>query len=208
MESESILDRVAAYYEGRLREHGATPAGVDWNSEASQRLRFEQLLRIVTRADGHGSINDFGCGYGALADYLADNYPEWGYNGFDASPRMIEAATRLQHSRAQYRFTSHLGAMPKATYTLASGVFNVKLDTPAAVWLDYILATLDTLASLSTAGFAFNILTGYAEPARQRADLYYADPLVLFEHCRRRFSTRVALLHDYPLFEFTILVRL
>jgi hypothetical protein len=41
-----------------------------------------------------------------------------------------------------------------------------------------------------------------------RADLYYADPLFFFEHCRQRFSRRVALLHDYPLYEFTILVRL
>ena len=75
-------------------------------------------------------------------------------------------------------------------------------------WHDYVLTTLDTLASLSQAGFAFNVLTGYADPARQRPDLFYADPLALFEQCRRRFSARVALLHDYPLFEFTMLVRL
>jgi hypothetical protein len=40
-----------------------------------------------------------------------------------------------------------------------------------------------------------------------RDDLFYADPLALFEHCRTRFSRRVALLHDYPLYEFTLLVR-
>jgi hypothetical protein len=40
-----------------------------------------------------------------------------------------------------------------------------------------------------------------------RADLYYADPAQVFDYCKRRFSPNVALLHDYGLYEFTILVR-
>jgi len=40
-----------------------------------------------------------------------------------------------------------------------------------------------------------------------RPDLHYADPCVLFDRCKRRHSPRVALLHDYGLWEFTILVR-
>jgi hypothetical protein len=40
-----------------------------------------------------------------------------------------------------------------------------------------------------------------------RDDLYYADPCELFDHCKRQHSRNVALLHDYTLYEFTILVR-
>jgi hypothetical protein len=40
-----------------------------------------------------------------------------------------------------------------------------------------------------------------------RPDLYYADPLFLFDYCKTKFSTLVSLIHDYPLYEFTILVR-
>jgi hypothetical protein len=40
-----------------------------------------------------------------------------------------------------------------------------------------------------------------------RPDLYYADPRAIFDHCKRTFSRWVALLHDYGLYEFTILVR-
>ncbi|MBC7939785.1 MAG: class I SAM-dependent methyltransferase, partial [Chitinophagaceae bacterium] len=36
---------------------------------------------------------------------------------------------------------------------------------------------------------------------------YYPDPLDLFDVCKRRFSRNVALLHDYGLYAFTILVR-
>jgi hypothetical protein len=63
------------------------------------------------------------------------------------------------------------------------------------------------MAQLSKKGFAFNILTGYSDPERQRADLYYADPLFFFDYCQKNFSRFVALLHDYPLYEFTILVK-
>jgi hypothetical protein len=41
-----------------------------------------------------------------------------------------------------------------------------------------------------------------------RDHLYYADPGEFFEICKRVYSRNVALLHDYGLYEFTILVRL
>jgi hypothetical protein len=50
-------------------------------------------------------------------------------------------------------------------------------------------------------------LSTRSEPEKRRADLYYADPLETFELCARQFSPRVALLHDYPLYEFTMIVR-
>jgi hypothetical protein len=40
-----------------------------------------------------------------------------------------------------------------------------------------------------------------------REDLFYADPCELFDYCKTRFARNVALLHDYGLYEFTILVR-
>jgi hypothetical protein len=40
-----------------------------------------------------------------------------------------------------------------------------------------------------------------------RPDLYYGDPCALFDHCKRRYARNVAVLHDYGLYEFTILVR-
>ncbi|MGH6609130.1 MAG: class I SAM-dependent methyltransferase, partial [Burkholderiaceae bacterium] len=56
-------------------------------------------------------------------------------------------------------------------------------------------------------GFAFNSLTVYSDPDKKRADLYYADPCALFDRCKRLYSRNVALLHDYDLYDFTILVR-
>ncbi len=55
--------------------------------------------------------------------------------------------------------------------------------------------------------FLFNMLTKYSEKEYMRDNLYYADPLFIFDYCKRNFSKQVALLHDYGLYEFTILVK-
>ena len=74
-------------------------------------------------------------------------------------------------------------------------------------WSEYLEATLDVLNRTSRLGFVFNSLTIYSDSDKMRDDLYYADPCTLFDFCKRRYSRNVALLHDYDLYDFTILVR-
>ena len=207
MATDPLLEQTRRYYEDVLRTHGATPRGVDWNSAESQALRFDKLgLVLAGRADA--SVLDYGCGYGALAVYLRSRGHLGAYQGFDLSDGMIGAARTFTDAVAECSVTSDRAAVRPADFTLASGIFNVKRDTPGEDWHAYVLRTLDDIRVLSRAGFAFNVLTANADPDKRRPDLYYADPLALFEHCRLRFSRHVALLHDYPLYEFTISVRL
>ena len=207
MSRAEIERRVEAYYSGRLREHGPTPRGADWNSVESQRLRFDQLLRLCEGAGEAFSLLDFGCGYGALLTYLAERGITCDYTGSDLSEEMVGAARAAFGEGPTHRFLAAAAALPEADYVLASGIFNVKLDTPVGDWRSYLLETLARMASLARRGFAFNALSTYSDPERRRPDLHYADPLELFHHCKTRLSPRVTLLHDYPLWEFTILVR-
>lgn len=148
-----------------------------------------------------------GCGYGALAAYLHTRGPTFHYQGFDLSPAMVRLA-RAQHGHlANCRFSSPPEVLVPAHYTVASGIFNVKLATDTEQWRAYMLDTIDQLAALSTRGFAFNVLTSYSDPDRRRPDLYYADPCFLFDYCQRRYSRWVAVLQDYGLYEFTVVVR-
>jgi SAM-dependent methyltransferase len=201
-----MLGDVARYYTSKLEQHGTTARGVDWNGEASQTLRFDQLLRIVNVA-GRFSINDLGCGYGALLDYLDARGFEVDYTGIDVSAEMARAAAQRFEGRANADFICAAGLSREADYTVASGVFNVRLEWPDTEWRGYIEATLDLLNAASRRGFSFNCLTSYSDPPKMRDELYYADPCALFDFCKRRYSKNVALLHDYGLYEFTILVR-
>jgi SAM-dependent methyltransferase len=202
----SDLSAVAAYYGAKIRTHGATPQGVDWNSEASQNLRFSQLARIIGISEAC-FINDLGCGYAAFFDYLSGRSTEFHYLGVDISPDMV-AAARSRHAHDP-RFDVRIGSQcpQKAHYTVASGIFNVRVDASDEAWLAHVHATIQHMDAVSTRGFAFNCLTKYSDPEFMRADLYYADPCSLFDRCKRVYSRNVALLHDYGLFEFTILVR-
>jgi SAM-dependent methyltransferase len=201
----ALVASVVRYYETKLAAHGATAAGVDWNSEATQTLRFAQFAPLFD--DPQASVVDYGCGYGALLDHLRRQGHAGAYVGFDASTAMTDAASARHANDPCADFFADRARVPPSDFAVASGVFNVKLDATPEVWTEYVLATISDLAVLGTRGFGFNALTSYSDRDRQRADLYYADPRMLFDYCKRTCSRRVALLHDYELYEFTILVR-
>ena len=202
-----LLNEVASYYSAKLAEHGDSPKGVDWNAEESQFLRFGQLAKIIQKNEGF-SLNDLGCGYGALLEYLSSSYEKFNYNGVDVSTDMIKAAqTRYKNFTSIADFYVSSEPTDVADYGIASGIFNVRLGRSDAEWQTYIEATLDVLDRTSRSGFAFNCLTSYSDEDKMRDYLYYADPLEIFDYCKRRYSRHVALLHDYGLYEFTVLVR-
>lgn len=204
--NEEVLSDVAAYYSEKLAQHGETPRGVDWNGEVSQELRFEQLCTIID-GESHFSINDLGCGYGALNDFLARRYSTFSYSGIDVSETMISSAQQRHRGAQQARFLVASQPDKVADYGVASGIFNVRLGRSDVEWRAYLEATLDILDRTSRLGFSFNCLTSYSDAEKMRDYLYYADPCIQFDLCKRRYSRNVALLHDYGLYEFTILVR-
>jgi len=201
-----VLASVDQYYTEKIKLHGATSQGVDWNSVESQELRFQQLARVIHTTKNF-SINDFGCGFGSLYGYFLKNKLKPTYHGFDISAEMVQKAKQTYQKSvpAQFRI-SHI-PWKKADYSVASGIFNVRLRSPNGVWKKHILDTLDQMDHFSKKGFSFNCLTKYSDKEKMRPYLYYADPLFFFDYCKKKYSKSVALLHDYGLYEFTILVR-
>ena len=181
---------------------------MDWNSQESQELRFEQLLRVVDGAQRPFTLNDYGCGYGALVSHLTRRALDATYRGFDVSQAMLKHARREYEDAPRVTFVADEDGLQPADYTVASGVFNVKLDVSEEDWREYVLRTLERIARLSTRGFAFNMLTSYSDADKMRPDLYYGEPAFFFDHVKRRYARNVALLHDYGLYEFTIIARL
>jgi SAM-dependent methyltransferase len=200
------LQSIAAYYTDKVSRHGATPAGVDWNNAAGQNLRHTRLLQIMELSSPDVMLDDYGCGYGALLDHLGATGQKSDYLGLDVSARMIDEARRLHPTEAT-RFIVGTQSPRRADYAVASGIFNVRLETSVGDWEKHIADTLDALHAGTARGFAFNCLTSYSDPPRRQAYLYYGDPCHYFDLCKRRYSRNVALLHDYDLYEFTLLVR-
>lgn len=201
------LDGIAELYGQRLSDHGLSSQSVCWKTEASQILRFDQLVYVLNQEHGgeEMSVNDFGCGYAAMFRYLDElpNVRLGQYYGYDISDEMLKAAGEtVTDARAHFIKSSRV--TEEADYSFVSGTFNVKLGASDEVWVEHLKEMLMNLAEKSRKGFAFNLLSTYVDWKQE--DLYYGDPFMFFDFCKRHISRYVALLHDYPLYEWTIVV--
>jgi len=199
--------RVREYYSGTIERHGSTPRGVDWPNAVSQYLRFVQLLKVCDFKRPF-SLNDFGCGYGALLEFLAMRHAEAeiAYRGIDISASMIAAARERwagQH-RAEFVVGSRCGRI--ADYSLASGTFNVRLGHPAADWASYVETILSDLQACSRVGFAVNFMLPHDDKAAED-ELYRSPPARWVAFCRQELDCSVRVLRGYGLREFTLLIR-
>lgn len=201
---DGLLEKVNYYYTQKLKEFGNTPMGVDWNNAASQNLRFKQLIKIIDK--DNFSILDYGCGYGALYDYLKLSELHFTYVGYDITLKMIEAAIKDKDGQKNAFFTAEELLLNKCDYVTASGIFNVRLDVGDSEWQDYISRTLNKMNQFAVKGFSFNMLPSYSDEEHKKKYLYYADSLWVIDLCKRLFSDKVIILKDYSLYEFTILV--
>jgi len=203
------LAPIAAIFAHRIAEYGTQPHGVFWRTRDGQQLRFDILLGIMELVDLEkpgATINDFGCGYGALFKYIQSMpFMQGGrYTGYDICEQMIEVARRHVHDQ-RATFIQSMLATREADYTLVSGTFNMRVEVPDAEWLEIVKASLSQLWSKTRKGLAFNMLSSYDK--QHQGDLYYADPCVFFDFCMRQLGANVTLLHDYPLKEWTIFIR-
>jgi SAM-dependent methyltransferase len=204
---DRIRADVAAYYSARLVRYGAIPMGVDWSCQATQQLRFVQLLKICA-FDAPFSLNDLGCGYGALAAFLAERHQsaKVDYLGIDLSRALVQRARRRHRGDRYKRFMVGSSCPRPADYTVASGIMNVTLGHPVADWEGLVRDTIRNMHCMSRRGFAINFL---AAPTLglPPAELYCPLPDTWRRFCEDELSCEVEVLSNYGLREFTLVVR-
>lgn len=87
----NIIETVEKYYSEKINKYGRTSVGVDWKDEEGQMLRMKQFEKLFEEKREF-SLNDLGCGYGKLAEYLDNKGYNFDYNGYDISEEMIKNA--------------------------------------------------------------------------------------------------------------------
>jgi SAM-dependent methyltransferase len=197
---------VAAYYTRKVLQFGATPNGVDWTCVPTQELRFVQLLKVCDFGKAV-SLNDLGCGYGALLNYLAKRHRRTpiDYLGLDVSEAMVALALQLWRHRPNTAFAVGHQFGRTADYCVASGIFNVKLAHSRSRWEAYIRSTLIEMHAKSRRGYAINFLA--QNPAKGPRELYRTSVQPWARFCEQELGGQVEVLDDYGLREFTLLVR-
>ena len=150
------------------------------------------------------TVNDLGCGYGSLFAYLDEMAGArlTAYHGYDISEPMLEQARGATDKRVRLVCASEPTSV--TDYSFASGTFNVKGTSTDTAWQTYVEDCVRRLGEASRLGFAFNLLTTFVDFRQE--NLFYADPCAFFAFCKREISPYVTLVHDYPLYEWTMLV--
>lgn len=202
-----VRARIEAYYADKISRHGAGPRGVDWTCTATQELRFVQLLKLCDFSRPF-LLNDVGCGYGALVGFVARRHPEADidYLGIDLSPAMISRARRRHRDAQGCRFVVGNEIPRIADYAVASGVMNVMLDHPRALWEEFIADTLRRMHASSRRGFAVNFMAEKPDGTATEG-LYRTDPSRWTLFCQQTLGCAVEIVDGYGMREFTLLVR-
>jgi hypothetical protein len=206
---ELVVAREATgrYYGAKVLSHGATPEGADWRCAPTQQLRFVQLLRLCDIVSSC-SLNDMGCGWGALRGFLGQRRQlhRIDYLGWDLCPEMIATAHRAW-PRERRRFVVADSPPRVADYSVASGIFNVRLDVPLPDWEAFVAHCLAELRTCSRRGFAFNLMVPVPPGIDSPAELYRPPRDKWKGYCEDVLKASVTPVSGYGLHEQTLLVR-
>lgn len=202
----AVRAEVDRYYSDRLGRHGATPLGVGWTCLPTQELRFVQVARLFDFSKSF-SLNDVGCGYGALLGYLRRRHKKASINylGLDLSQAMIDQARRQWKTVDSARFALSGRACRRADYCVASGIFNVKLGHDRSTWDEFIGETLAEMYANSRLAMAVNFLAE-DKTLDEIPELYRCRPAGWIDYCRQ-LGAAVELRDSYGMPEFTLLLR-
>lgn len=195
------LARISGYFNRTIATYGESNMGISVADTNYHQRSLSEMARLLPSDGCDWSVNDFGCGYGAFFDHIADRLPSSGvrYHGYDVSPDMVaRAQARIDDPRAVFAVSSTL--LWPADYSIAAGIFNLNFDHDPAPWRAYVFGQLLTMARLSRRAFAFNAL----RPDYQT--LFRMELAEVLAFVVARISDRVTVIDSYSDIEWTLQV--
>lgn len=151
---------IAKKYNIRFAKLGATPEASLWFSEERQFLRFKIISDVLDQAllGSKFSINDIGCGYGALFPYLIKRFPnkKFTYTGIDIAEKPIKFCKDI-YSETNSIF--NVGNIPNnnCDFSVMSGTYNYAPVQSSHLWQRYLFENLKKIWEISDRGIIFNI---------------------------------------------------
>lgn len=185
-------EKIKQHYQNLLKKHGDSPESVQYSDKISQYKRFEILSQIDKNLN---SVVDVGCGLAHLYDYLLSIGFKGNYLGLDFVEEFIEINIKNfhEHTNAQFKvFDVMKEPIDKGyDYAMLSGVFNNKSDNNE----EFLLTTIHSMFEACNKGVAFNAMSTYVD--YQDENLFYVNPLELFDYIKKNITKKVTLRHDY-----------
>jgi SAM-dependent methyltransferase len=197
IDKQKIIER----YNLRLQKFGTSIEALASGVEERRQLRFNILFECGIKPGDH--ILDLGCGFGDFYYFLENRLGKnnFKYTGIDINPNLIEIAKK-NIPKAEFLVhditTNSLSSI--YNFVVSTSCFNLKLENED----NYLFAQriLESAYNISTEGVAIDFLTSYVDFQGVTEAFYYSPETIL--SISKKITKRVAVRHDYQLFEFCI----
>jgi SAM-dependent methyltransferase len=189
------------HYKELYLKYGDNSKSVQYTDQKSHYERFKVLCEISPQMN---SVVDIGCGLAHLYEYLLSLGFNGRYCGLDFVKEFIISDKKKYKDDDRALFIeldiAHEGFPRGYDFVLLSGVFNNKTVNNK----EFMLSTIAKMYDACNKGIAFNAMSTYVDYQVEDLDLYYSDPLEIFDYCKKRIAKKVILRHDYLVKEDSI----
>lgn len=193
----SDKERIINRYNERLQKFGPTIDALASGNLERHNLRFK-IITEVGFENGH-SILDLGCGFGDYYEYLIKNDRKIEYTGYDINENLIENAG-IKFPDVHFETKDILQEdFPVFDYIVSSACFNLPLTEQNNY--DFITELLQVCYKHARHGIAIDFNSSYVDFFSKEG--FHYEPEKVFA-IAKQITKRVALRHDYELFEFCI----
>lgn len=197
----SHMEKIKQYYEENNVEGYPDYYILGWESEAAQKLRFEQLVGNI--ALNGKMILDVGCGTGNLLEYINSQFKEFEYTGIDVLPHMIKRAEG-KNLNGKFICMDLFKNTPFANKSFdvifSSGIFNLNVGNNQ----EFLFDAVDIFQKLAKEAVAFNLLWEKSLDKNQR--YFYFSPEEVQHELNSRYYEKwhVSITKGYLHNDFTV----
>lgn len=195
------FEAIRIHYENALKSSGDCGQQVGWRDTMAQMLRFRSISRVLNGVV-YNSVVDLGCGTGDLLHFFRTQGWAGNYHGIDLSPSMV-ARCKSRFGGDQFAQFEVSTEPSHADVMIASGIFNVCLDSTSGDWYAYCRQVINRMWRVSSKAIVFNMLSIDSDISHRKSGLAYMDPSEWLTYCRT-LSRHVRLDQSYGQFDFTI----
>ncbi len=202
----TIIQKQIDAYRDNFIKHGNTPLGTFQNNTATQYERFNQLITpLLAYKSSDFTICDVGSGVCDLHKFLQTKEIKHIYTGIEIVQEMVDTAKSI-YPEINVINQDLLADdyQQKFDFCVLSGTFNLPGQTDRNDWLNFTLAVIKKMYTLSNVGIAFNALTAYS--TFNAPELFYLDPKITLDFIKKNLSRHCQIMMSSPLYEDTYIV--
>lgn len=163
---KEMIEKFVSKYEEFYNEYGDSSAGVGWFKAEMTDPRFEALTSHIKNNECR--VLDFGCGLGAMREWMLERIGNFDYVGIDITPNNVDVA-KQKYPDCKFFLgdiltdSSILSEIGLVDYSVICGVFTMKIDFSDDDMFEFMKRTLKEVWSMTTKSMSFNLTSNLVD---------------------------------------------